>query len=144
MTTRLTSIVIEIESNQDRPNDCSNAIAAPIASSQAEAPNTTDTAAQGLRLLALACKRAAPAGASLQRIGNDPRPYERDIGGRRFTVVEHRYLLIPERSGTLVLPGARFNGMTAGGFFDRIFDDGRRPLSAAAATLFDAAYTCAL
>ena len=75
-----------------------------------------------------------PAGASLQRIGNDPRPYERDIGGRRFTVVEHRYLLIPERSGTLVLPGARFNGMTLGGFFDRIFDDGRRSLSAAAPT----------
>src|SRR5690606_41774536 len=41
-------------------------------------------------------------------------------------------LLIPERSGELVLPGARFNGMTAGGFFDQVFDDGRKPLSAAA------------
>ena len=74
----------------------------------------------------------APAGASLQRIGEDL-TYQRDIGGRRFNVVERRYLLIPERSGSLALPGARFNGVVAGGFFDRIFDDGRKPLSAASA-----------
>ena len=74
----------------------------------------------------------APAGASLQRIGEDL-TYQRDLDGRRFNVVERRYLLIPERSGPLALPGARFNGVVAGGFFDRIFDDGRRPLSAAAA-----------
>ena len=73
----------------------------------------------------------APAGASLQRIGEDL-TYQRDIQGRRFNVVERKYLLIPERSGSLVLPGARFNGVVAGGLFDRIFDDGRRPLSAAA------------
>ncbi len=73
----------------------------------------------------------APAGASLQRIGEDL-TYQRDIQGRRFNVVERKYLLIPERSGLLALPGARFNGVVAGGFFDRIFDDGRRPLSAAA------------
>lgn len=73
----------------------------------------------------------APAGASLQRIGEDL-TFQRDIQGRRFNVVERKYLLIPERSGPLALPGARFNGVVAGGFFDRIFDDGRRPLSAAA------------
>lgn len=74
----------------------------------------------------------APPGAALQRIGEDL-TYQRDIDGRRFNVVERRYLLVPERSGPLALPGARFNGVVAGGLFDRIFDDGRKPLSAAAA-----------
>ena len=71
------------------------------------------------------------AGASLQRVGEDIQ-YQREIGGRRYNVVERRYLLIPERSGTLVVPGARFNGQAVGGFFDNVFDDGRKPLSAAA------------
>ena len=70
-------------------------------------------------------------GASLQRVGEDIQ-YQREIGGRRYNVVERRYLLIPERSGTLVIPGARFNGIATGGFFDNIFDDGRKPMSAAA------------
>ena len=71
------------------------------------------------------------AGASLQRVGEDIQ-YQREIDGRRYNVVERRYLLIPERSGTLVVPGARFNGQAVGGFFDNVFDDGRKPLSAAA------------
>ena len=71
------------------------------------------------------------AGASLQRVGEDIQ-YQREIGRRRYNVVERRYLLIPERSGALVIPGARFNGQAVGGFFDNIFDDGRKPLSAAA------------
>ena len=71
------------------------------------------------------------AGASLQRVGEDIQ-YQRDIGRRRYSVVERRYLLIPERSGPLVIPGARFNGQAVGGFFDDLFDDGRKPLSAAA------------
>ena len=70
-------------------------------------------------------------GASLQRVGDDLQ-YQREIGGRRYNVVERRYLLIPERSGVLVIPGARFNGQAVGGFFDNIFDDGRKSLSAAA------------
>lgn len=70
-------------------------------------------------------------GASLQRVGDDIQ-YQRELGGRRFNVVERRYLLIPERSGVLTIPGARFNGQAVGGFFDNIFDDGRKPLSAAA------------
>lgn len=70
-------------------------------------------------------------GASLQRIGEDIQ-YQREVGGRRYSVVERRFLLIPERSGPLVVPGARFNGQAVGGFFDNIFDDGRQPLSAAA------------
>ena len=71
------------------------------------------------------------AGATLQRVGEDLQ-YQREIGGRRYNVIERRYLLIPERSGPLVVPGARFNGQAVGGFFDNVFDDGRKPLSAAA------------
>lgn len=71
----------------------------------------------------------APEGATLQRVGEDVR-YQRDVGGRRYTVVERRYLLIPERSGTLRIPGARFRGQGMGGFFDELFGDGRRELAA--------------
>ncbi|MEO6383989.1 MAG: BatD family protein, partial [Thermomonas sp.] len=74
-----------------------------------------------------------PTGASLQPIGEDLQ-YQRDIQGRRYAVIERRYLLIPERSGPLVIPGARFNGQAAGGFFDDLFGDGRKPLSAATPT----------
>ena len=64
-----------------------------------------------------------PQGASLQRVGED-RTDVRQINGRRYNVVERRFLLIPERSGPLRLPGARFNGRTAGGFFDDFFGAG--------------------
>ena len=70
-------------------------------------------------------------GASLEQVGADIQ-YQREIGGRRYSVVERRYLLVPERSGPLRVPGARFNGQAVGGFFDNIFDDGRQPLAAAA------------
>lgn len=73
----------------------------------------------------------APASASLRRVGEDLQ-YQREIDGRRYTVVERRFLLVPERSGALVLPGARFNGQGVSGFFDNLFGDGRKPLSAAA------------
>ena len=71
-----------------------------------------------------------PAGASLRQVGEDL-TYQREIDGRRYNVVERRFLLIPERSGALTLPGARFNGQTMGGFFDQVFDDGRKSVSAA-------------
>ena len=74
-----------------------------------------------------------PPGASLQRVGEDLQ-YQREIDGRRYNVIERRFLLIPERSGPLVIPGARFNGQAVGGFFDGMFGDGRKPLSAAAPT----------
>lgn len=70
-------------------------------------------------------------GASLQRVGEDIQ-YQREVGGRRYNVVERRYLLVPERSGTLVIPGARFNGQAVVGFLDNVFADERKPLSAAA------------
>jgi len=71
-----------------------------------------------------------PIGASLRQVGEDL-TYQREIDGRRYNVVERRFLLIPERSGVLILPGARFNGQTMGGFFDQVFDDGRKAVSAA-------------
>lgn len=64
-----------------------------------------------------------PAGASLQVVGQD-RSDVREINGRRYNVVERRYLLIPERSGPLRLAGARFDGRTAGGFFEDFFGSG--------------------
>ena len=71
----------------------------------------------------------APQGATLQRVGDDLQ-YQREVAGKRYTVVERRYLLIPERSGALAIPGARFRGVGVGGFFDDLFGDGRRDLSA--------------
>jgi hypothetical protein len=70
----------------------------------------------------------APQGASLQRVGEDLQ-YQRELAGRRYTVVERRYLLVPERSGEITIPGARFRGQGVGGFFDDLFGDGRRDLS---------------
>jgi len=66
----------------------------------------------------------APDGASLQRVGDDAQ-YQRDIGGRRYHVVERRFLLVPERSGMLTIPPARFEGRGAGGFFDDLLGGGR-------------------
>jgi hypothetical protein len=76
-----------------------------------------------------------PEGASLQRVGEDAQ-YVRDIGGRTYSVLERHYLLIPERSGTLVLPGARFEGRGADGFFDDLIGSGGRALRATAAPRF--------
>ncbi|MFC6839138.1 BatD family protein [Xanthomonas theicola] len=64
-----------------------------------------------------------PAGAALQRIGDDSQS-RREIGGRMFTIVERRFLLVPERSGPLTLPGARFRGRGPSGFFDDYFGRG--------------------
>ena len=59
----------------------------------------------------------APDGATLRQVGDDAQ-YSREIDGRRYNVVERRYLLIPERSGALQIPGATFEGRGATGFFD--------------------------
>lgn len=75
--------------------------------------------------------QAAPDDAALRRVGEDVQ-YSREIGGRRYNVVERRYLLIAERSGALTIPGARFQGQGVGGFFDDLFGDGRRALAATA------------
>jgi hypothetical protein len=79
--------------------------------------------------------QAAPEGATLQRVGEDAQ-YTRDVAGRRYMVVERRYLLVPERSGTLTLPGASFEGRGTGGFFDDLFGDRGGALSAQARPRF--------
>lgn len=74
-----------------------------------------------------------PDGASLQRIGEDVSAVKA-VNGRQYNVVERRFLLVPERSGALVLPGARFSGRAVGGFFDDFFDRGNGALSARGAS----------
>lgn len=70
-----------------------------------------------------------PQGATLRKVGQDLQ-YSQEMAGRRYNVVERRYLLIGEHSGRVLLPGARFRGQGVGGFFDDLFGDGRRPLAA--------------
>ncbi|QWP76746.1 BatD family protein [Lysobacter sp. K5869] len=53
--------------------------------------------------------QAVPDGASLTKIGDDVQ-YQRTINGQVYTVVERRFLLVPERSGTLTMPAAVFEG----------------------------------
>ena len=69
-----------------------------------------------------------PQGTSLQRVGDDVQS-TREVNGRRYSVVERRFLLVPDRSGTLTLPAARFSGRGAGGaggFFDSMLGMGQR------------------
>jgi hypothetical protein len=68
-----------------------------------------------------------PQGISLQRVGDDVQS-TREVNGRRYSVVERRFLLVPDRSGTLTLPAARFSGRGAGGggFFDSMLGMGQR------------------
>nr|WP_133479638.1 BatD family protein [Lysobacter segetis] len=72
-----------------------------------------------------------PTGASLQRIGDDVQ-YRRTLGSRSYVVTERRFLLIPERSGELVIPPARFEGRGTGNALDQLFGDGQEALHAVA------------
>jgi len=76
-----------------------------------------------------------PDGATLQRIGEDTQ-YARQIGAHAYSVLERHFLLIPERSGTLTIPGAHFKGTGAPGFFDDLLGNGGRPLQADSAPRF--------
>ncbi|PPV09038.1 hypothetical protein XBLMG947_0688 [Xanthomonas bromi] len=76
----------------------------------------------------------APDGASMQRVGDDVSSVK-VLNGRQYHVVERRYLLVPERSGRLLLPPARFNGRSVGGFFDDYFGRGNGELSARSASI---------
>lgn len=72
-----------------------------------------------------------PEGASLQRVGDDVQ-YRRTVGGRSYVVTERRFMLVPERSGELVVPSARFEGRGTGNAFDQFFGDGQTALRAVA------------
>ncbi|MFD0727477.1 BatD family protein [Lysobacter brunescens] len=70
----------------------------------------------------------APDGASLQQLGEDMQHTLR-VGDRFYKVLERRYLLIPERPGTLTVPPARFQGRSLGVFGDP-FDTARQEVRA--------------
>ena len=70
-----------------------------------------------------------PEGASLQRVGDDVQS-SREVNGRRYNVVERRFLMVPERSGKLVIPGARFAGRGAGGWMDDLLGGNSREMRA--------------
>lgn len=67
-----------------------------------------------------------PEGATLQKIGEDQQ-LTRVIGNNHYNVLERRFLLIPERSGTVTVPAPRFLGRGMG-MFDSGFADARREL----------------
>lgn len=71
----------------------------------------------------------APTGASLRRVGEDVQGSEA-VAGRSYSVIERHYVLVPDRSGALTLPAARFSGHGESGLFDDVFGDGRENLRA--------------
>lgn len=72
----------------------------------------------------------APEGALLQKIGDDITS-SREINGRRYNVVERRFLLVPDRSGPMTLPAPRFVGRGAGGWMDDFLGGNSREMRAA-------------
>lgn len=71
-----------------------------------------------------------PEGALLQKIGDDITS-SREINGRRYNVVERRFLLVPDRSGPMTLPAPRFVGRGAGGWMDDFLGGNSREMRAA-------------
>ncbi len=69
-----------------------------------------------------------PDGALLQRVGEIVQS-SREIDGRRYSTAERRFLLVPERSGALILPGARFEGRGAGGWMDDLLGGNSRQVT---------------
>ena len=69
-----------------------------------------------------------PDGALLQRVG-DIVQSSREIDGRRYSTAERRFLLVPERSGPLTLPGPRFSGRGAGGWMDDLLGGNSREVN---------------
>ncbi|MEH6422490.1 BatD family protein, partial [Pseudomonas sp. CGJS7] len=67
-----------------------------------------------------------PDGASLMKVGDDAQ-YERNLGGRTYTVVERRYLLVPERSGRMSVPPALFDGRSTPGLLEQLTGDAGTP-----------------
>ena len=69
-----------------------------------------------------------PDGALLQRVGEIVQS-SREIDGRRYSTAERRFLLVPERSGALIVPGARFEGRGAGGWMDDLLGGNSRQVN---------------
>ena len=71
----------------------------------------------------------APQDASMQQLGQD-RYYTEQIGDTQYKVAERHYALIPDRSGPLVIPGARFEGRGASNWMDSLMGGGGRDIRA--------------
>lgn len=70
-----------------------------------------------------------PQDASMQQLGQD-RYYTQQIGGTQYKVAERHFVLIPDRSGPLVIPGARFEGRGASNWMDSLMGGGSREIRA--------------
>ncbi len=68
-----------------------------------------------------------PDGASMQQIGQD-RFSARMVGGHEYKVAERQYVLVPERSGRLVIPAPQFQGRGNGDLFGAFFGGGGEPV----------------
>jgi hypothetical protein len=71
----------------------------------------------------------SPPDASMQQLGQD-RYYTQQIGDTQYKVAERHYVLIPDRSGPLVIPGARFEGRGASNWMDSLMGGGGRDIRA--------------
>lgn len=71
----------------------------------------------------------APQDASMQQLGQD-RYYTQQIGDTQYKVAERHYVLVPDRSGPLVIPGARFEGRGASNWMDSLMGGGGRDIRA--------------
>ena len=71
----------------------------------------------------------APQDASMQQLGQD-RYYTQQIGDTQYKVAERHYVLVPDRSGALVIPGARFEGRGASNWMDSMMGGGGRDIRA--------------
>ena len=76
-----------------------------------------------------AIETGTPENASLTQVGADRRS-TRDVGGRRYNVFERDLLLVPEQSGALEMPPARFRGHAQNSDMNSFFG-GAREISAA-------------
>ena len=70
-----------------------------------------------------------PPNASMQQLGQD-RYYVQQIGATQYKVAERHYVLVPDRSGPLVIPAARFEGRGASNWMDSLMGGGSRDLHA--------------
>ncbi len=66
----------------------------------------------------------APDAASLQQLGED-KNYQQMINSQRYNVFERIYLLVPEKSGALILPAPQFRGRARSNRMDAFFDGGQ-------------------
>ncbi|MEO5595863.1 MAG: BatD family protein [Lysobacteraceae bacterium] len=77
----------------------------------------------GVTLLDGALDAPAVDGVNLSQLGDDSKG-STVINGRRFDVIERRYVLTPERSGAIEVPAPTFRGRAMGGGFDGMFAGG--------------------